>query len=133
MTEEQIIAALVKPPVGWLENHYGDSVSFLVNTEKGRFVYGCDLAGIFYIQTPDGEKEGFDSLAAAQAAAEADYRARIGAALDLEKVAKLVEAAGRYADRYMQDETSEPELCVPGQHEDAKAVFAALAAFRVAP
>ena len=134
MDRDDIVRAVVKVPTGWLENRYGDAVSFLVNTEKGRFVYGRDLAGIFYIQTPDGEREGFPTLAAAQAAAEADYRARIGAALDLEKVEKLVEAAEPFAYEIdapaMADDRPISMHIVIGQH---RALVAALAAFRGQP
>lgn len=69
-----------------------------------------------------------------KAAAQADYTARILAALEASppmsdpRVAALVEAVTRYAFGYMQDEAAEPDLCVPGQHEAAKAVFAALEA-----
>lgn len=45
---------------------------------------------------------------------------------------KLAEAARRYADGYVRDEASEPDLCVPGQHEDAIALFSALADWEAA-
>ena len=59
------------------------------------------------------------TFAAAQVAAEADYRARIAAALDLTAVERLVEAAEAYKrERLKLDDT--PEFC---------AMVAALAAF----
>lgn len=68
----------------------------------------------------------------AAAIARANIPPTLSAALEVPEVAALVEAAKRYATGYMQDEAAEPELCVHGQHQAAKAVFAALAALDAA-
>jgi hypothetical protein len=72
---------------------YGDARSWLCFNEKGRFCYGVDLAGIYYAQTPDGEQEGFPTLESAKAVAQADYAARVLAAIDTDALQGLVEAA----------------------------------------
>ncbi len=118
MERDKLLKALVKPLGKWTRNRMGDWCAGDYTIMGQRLYHNSDLY----------KGRGYRSLKAAQAAAEADYRARIAAALDLDKVVALVEAASRYANRYMQDEAADPDLCVPGQHDDAKAVFAALAA-----
>jgi len=118
MTEEQIIAGLVKPadwckqvardggPM-WTFKHYAISVT-------SREQYGVSPGiGIF------------PTLAAAQAAAEADYRARIAAALDVGPILALVGAATPYVSP-VQNADYGRQL---RQHE---ALVAALAAFKEA-
>ena len=98
MSEDDILRAVVKGPVWDEGNRYGDACAWQAETEKGRFCYGVDLAGLFYMQTPEREHDGFPTLAAAQAAAEADYRARIATALDLDKLEALTAFIAEFAD-----------------------------------
>ena len=125
--DSDIVKTLVKPPQWQDGGTYDGSAAWLSFNEKGRFCYGVDLAGIFYMQTPDGEQEGFPTLAAAQAAAEADYRARIAAALDLDALAGLVKALEHIAKSDEHDDPYDP--C--GWAIDT--ARAALAAFRSQP
>ncbi len=90
MSDKLMIRALVKPLV-W-EDRSGFQTA---QTPWGRYAMG--QRGEIWIWAWNGQDERADSEAAAQAAAEADYRARIGAALDLDKIAALVEAL-RLAD-----------------------------------
>lgn len=103
MTEAELAALIVKPPIWDKGNSYGGASAWLSFNEKGRFCYGVDLAGLFYMQTPDEEKDGFPSLAAAQSAAEADYCARIAASLDLGPIMRLVDDMTRIADGNLGD------------------------------
>ncbi len=121
MTHDEIIAAIVKPPIWDEGQRYSDARAWLSFNEKGRFCYGVDLAGIFYMQTPDGEEEGFDTLAAAKAAAEADYRTRKAADLYVEKIAALVEAVNGLAAVLNRNEAKGPP-------RDEELVFCWLAA-----
>lgn len=87
--------------------------------------------GPFYVSVSRGPEVGvvrlgqFPTLAAAKAAAEADYRARIAAALNLDLVAQLVEA-GRRIQRAYWDETDD---IIDAMY----AIDDTLAAFREAP
>ena len=80
--------ARVKPLEWDAGKKYGDAQSWLSHNKEGRFCYGVDLAGIFYAQTPDGESEGYATLELAKAAAQADYAARVLAALTPDTEAK---------------------------------------------
>lgn len=84
------LSELVKPLVWGAGQKYGDAQSWLSFNKEGRFCYGVDLAGIFYIQTPDREEEGFLTLDAARAAAHADYAARVLASIDTDKITALI-------------------------------------------
>ncbi len=85
---DKLIRALVKP-LEWEDDGshrhvaVGGAETFII-ADMWRAVRG---SGFSY------RGQAFLALAAAQAAAEADYRARIAAALDLDKIAALVEAA----------------------------------------
>lgn len=99
MTTDEIVKRLAKPLGPWTQSasnawecgHYHINQHWPHND------------GPFYVSVSRGAEVGvarlgqFPTLAAAQAAAEADYRARIAAALDLEPVAKLVEALELYS------------------------------------
>lgn len=80
-----------------LGGHYS-VVEFDANTAEAHFSVNIDLGGLafVFILEPDplgGRRpKSFPTLAAAQAAAEQDYRARIAAALHIDKIAALVEA-----------------------------------------
>lgn len=142
MTAAEILAGLVKPPIWDEGNRYGDACAWQAETEKGRFCYGVDLAGLFYMQTPEREHDGFPTLAAAKAAAEADHRARIAAALDVDKIVALVDAladaagaldsAGEELSDFANILSRDPWQANQA-YESAVQARAALAAFRGAP
>ena len=79
----------VKPPEWDEMPTEGNAVGFMANTQYGRYHYGADFAGDFYINTPDGQRDGFPTLEAARAAAQADYAARILQSLTDEALAAL--------------------------------------------
>lgn len=96
MDRDTILRALVKP----LEWHHFDvwtwwaecpPGTYHVEERNGGWRVQLRVGGLVHdvLATEDTTPE---DLAAAQAAAEADYRARIAAALDLDKIAALVEA-----------------------------------------
>ncbi len=95
MDNDKLIAAICRPLV-WREACDG-------NRKKGECFSARDLvrfAPITAHKKHDGwwlnvDCKTYLTLAAAQAAAEADYRACIAAALDLDKIGRLVEAAKR--------------------------------------
>ena len=108
MTEEQIIAALVKPLV-WDEKDRAigfGCLYFLAHDFDGWRWFQCSRGGVL-----EGvSTRPFREKADAQAAAEADYRARIAAALNLGPVVALVGAGKAYKDaRIKVDDT--PEFC----------------------
>lgn len=89
---DALVAALVKP-MEW-KQYVTDKGTHgtAATTVCGRYL--CVPSGWFLVGQSGWMPE--PTLAAAQAAAEADYRARIAAALDLDKLAALVEAAKPY-------------------------------------
>lgn len=88
MTKDEILRAVVKPLV-WVPNP-DSSERGTVAVGAGKTYHACDDGW-----TPHRQMRWTEalSLAAAQAAAEADYRARVAAVLDVDKIAALVEAA----------------------------------------
>ena len=130
MDRDDILRALVRP-LEWVPYH---PLGLKGKWGNGLFNYELKEGGheSFWWRRTGGngwyQPEHDTSFDAAQAAAEADYRARIGAALDMEKVEKLVEAAkllGRWcADNIPPDETMDRHL-----HD----LDTALAAFRGQP
>jgi len=90
MTKDEILRAVVKPLV-WVPNP-DSSERGTVAVGAGKTYHACDDGW-----TPHRQMRWTEalSLAAAQAAAEADYRARVAAVLDVDKIAALVEAAER--------------------------------------
>ena len=106
MTPDQIIAAIVKP-LEWREFRDGNRKAGECFSTRSP----VSFAPIAAHKKHDGwwlniDCETYSSLAAAQAAAEADYRARIAASLDLGKVVALVEAGRKLislVDRTQED------------------------------
>ena len=121
-----IIAGLVKPLV-W-EHH---PMGFIAAPPTGRaYIIDIRVKGrVMFIKGIDPPPQ-VDSVGPAQAAAEADYRSRIAAALDVEKIAALVEAVAKIETRGDQ--------MIWGEDHEVRAAFddmtaiarAALAAFQ---
>lgn len=88
MTQEQIVAALVNP-LAWIPYETDDGTRG-VHADATFGKYLCVPSGWFLVGQTGWMDE--TDLAAAQAAAEADYRSRIAAAMDVGKIAALVEA-----------------------------------------
>ncbi len=103
MTEKDaILAALVKPLGEWkrFPDFPREGVGCWTSTGYG-VVPDDDLDADdveFELHHQKKSHGYYPTLAAAQAAAEADYRARIAAALNMDAVAELVEAAIEVAD-----------------------------------
>lgn len=94
MTQEQIVAALVNP-LAWIPYETDDGTRG-VRADATFGKYLCVPSGWFHVCQTGWMDE--TDLAAAQAAAEADYRSRIAAAMDVGKIAALVEALEEIAD-----------------------------------
>jgi hypothetical protein len=93
MTPASIVAAMVKPLV-WDEGRYG---RIFAKTAVGQYSVRDYADNGLWLLDIDGTLIGQPTtLAAAQAAAEADHVARIAAALDMDAVVALVEAATPY-------------------------------------
>lgn len=101
MTPEQIVAAIVRP-LEWVAGEFPDEMT----AENYNIWHEGHGFQVYHWSIVCGEPH--PTLAAAQAAAEADYRARIASALDVEKIAALVEAAeeARWVDM-LRDERDE--------------------------
>ncbi len=95
MDRDAIVKALVKPLV-WRDtkstNQRHEAVIFEAMYEVCLEDDGLEDDGWFFWNDGDEGYGPYNTLAAAQAAADADYRARIAAALHVEKIAALVEA-----------------------------------------
>jgi len=115
MTHDEIIAAIVKP-IQWAPWQHGNAI---VETAFGIY---CIWDGHW---RPPGQQGGTPSPDP-KAAVEADYRARIATALDVEKIAALVEAAERFNTRAVMADNRALIRCIDK-------LRAALAAFKVTP
>jgi hypothetical protein len=113
MTKAELIARIVKPLC------YYDGCAF-TPFGTSRVLTGQNVS---YYGGVEFRHE--DHLAAAKAAAEADYRARIAAALDLGPVLALVEASGHLGG-WMSAALDDPKVCAE-MKADINRWFAALA------
>ena len=100
MTQEQIVAALVNP-LAWIPYETDDGTRG-VHADATFGKYLCVPSGWFLVGQTGWMDE--TDLAAAQAAAEADYRSRIAAAMDVGKIAALVEALEDIGKQKKSDE-----------------------------
>ncbi len=126
MTEKDaILAALVKPLV-WVAKNDWHHVADNPFGECWIKHYNGAM-GLWTLYGPGhyGPNNNFPTLAAAQAAAEADYRARIAAALNMDAVAELVEALDMAKAHMIVNDLSLPNVFA--------IIDAALSRFRVQP
>lgn len=132
MTEDDILRAVCKPlewvpyfPLG-TQGKYGNGLFNYEIKEGGSESFWWRQAGSGTWYQPEHDT----SFAAAQAAAEADYRQRISSALRLDALAGLVTAAGG-----VSDQDAKPEYA--GRYSELRrkigVLTAALAAFRSQP
>lgn len=120
MTTDEILRAVMKPLGPWGNWSASHRIVLEAQTSAGlyRITQRFFPEDRFALELPSNDVRYHSTLAAAQAAAEADYRARIAAALDLDKIVALVEAG-------MVIRTRCGPLATDGKNWDA-----ALAAFR---
>ncbi len=126
MTHDEIIAAIVKPLVWRGADHFffGSGVGFSYEIMRHDDMFHTLVLTDLYSNTIG---QPIADLAAAKAAAEADYRARKAADLYVGKIAALVKAATSANDEIGRMKPTETLVAV------ALPLRAALAAFKVTP
>lgn len=123
--KDEIIKALVKP-LEWRNMPCSSSRAdvYIVKPSHGQGPQP------FFMARASNILGWFDDVSAAQAAAEADYRARIAAALDMGKIAALV---AEFADLLEMVETDNVPLGAKTYEKAIAPKRAAITAFQVQP